>query len=61
MKKQYQIILSDPPWHISKGGRRNVRPQQGRSLDYPTLDLPMIKDIHRAVIPMAATDHVLFL
>jgi len=32
--KKYQIILADPPWKQSKGGKKNVRPNSsGEKLD----------------------------
>ena len=43
--KKYQIILADPPWEQSKGGLRNVRPNQHKNLDYKTLSLSDIKAI----------------
>jgi N6-adenosine-specific RNA methylase IME4 len=40
---KYNIIYADPPWKQLKGGKRKTRPNQGKLLDYPTLD---INDIH---------------
>ena len=41
--KKYQIIYADPPWEQSKGGIRKVRPSQGKTLDYPTINNRRIK------------------
>jgi N6-adenosine-specific RNA methylase IME4 len=43
--KIHKIIYADPPWNQKKGGLRNVRPNQDRKLDYPTLSLEDIKKI----------------
>lgn len=45
INKKYQIIYADPPWKQLKGGIRKARPNQGRLLDYPTLELDDIKRI----------------
>jgi N6-adenosine-specific RNA methylase IME4 len=39
-KKKYDLVLADPPWQQSKGGKKNVRPKSsGEKLDYPVLSL----------------------
>lgn len=43
----YDIIYSDPPWAQTKGNLRKTRPKQGKELDYPTLSLEEIKEIHQ--------------
>jgi len=43
--KKYNIIYADPSWNQTKGGLRKERPNQNRSLDYPTLSLENIKFI----------------
>ena len=41
----YNLILSDPPWRQSKGGKKSVRPNSsGTKLDYPTCSLDIIKE-----------------
>lgn len=46
MGNKYQIILADPPWKQSKGGKKNVRENSsGKELDYPVISLEEIKDI----------------
>ena len=43
---KYGIIYSDPPWPQTKGNIRACRPNQKKELDYPTLTIQEIKDIH---------------
>jgi len=38
----YNLAVIDPPWPKRKGGLREVRPNQGRTLSYPTMELPAI-------------------
>ena len=40
----YDLIVADPPWRQSKGGKKNVRPiSSGTTLDYPVCSLEEIK------------------
>ena len=40
----YDLIVADPPWKQSKGGKKNVRPDSsGTELDYPVCSLETIK------------------
>lgn len=48
-QKKYQIIYSDPPWDQKKGGVRKCRPNQHKDLDYKTLSMPEIEQIHRNI------------
>jgi len=41
---EYRTVVIDPPWDIEKIGRE-ARPDQGKYLDYPTLDLEDLKDL----------------
>ncbi len=43
--KKYQIIYADPPYDKWKGGLRKARPNQGRLLDYPTMNIKDIQNI----------------
>lgn len=62
MNKKYEVILADPPWKQSKGGKKNKRPKSsGMGLDYPTLSLKDIESILRACIKMSKPNHILFL
>ena len=40
---QYNIVYADPPWKQTKGGLRKTRPNQGKTLDYPTMNLEDIQ------------------
>lgn len=42
---KYDLILADPPWEQSKGGKKDVRPNSsGESLDYQVCSLDEITD-----------------
>ncbi len=43
--KKYSIIYADPPWKQTKGGLRKARPNQLKSLDYPTMELAEIRKV----------------
>lgn len=46
-KQPYDLVYTDPPWQISRGGVKKSRPNSsGKPLDYPTLPLSTIKDMH---------------
>lgn len=50
----YEQVVIDPPWPQRKGGRRAVRPHQGRALDYRTLPLSeLFGMIERNILPLA--------
>ena len=41
----YNLILADPPWKQTKGGRKSARPNSsGTKLDYSTCSLEVIKE-----------------
>lgn len=46
---KYGIIYTDPPWKQTKGNKRKCRPNQGKQLDYETLSMEEIKEIHSHV------------
>ena len=52
---RYGIFYSDPPWNQTKGNLRACRPNQGKQLDYSTLSLSEIKEIHRQAFMFADT------
>lgn len=59
---KYKLILSDPAWRQSKGGKKSSRPNSsGGALDYTTLTLEQIENIQRKAMEMAEDDHILFL
>jgi len=58
----YQVLMIDPPWEQGKGGKRKVRPLQGRSFNYSTLGTDAIFELlDSEIFPLAATDHVVFI
>lgn len=60
--KKYQIILADPPWKQSKGGKKQVRPNSsGGELDYQTLSLEEIEKHLQSFTYLADQNAVLFL
>lgn len=47
---KYDIIYTDPPWQQGKGGKKKARPNSsGKSLDYPTMSLQDIKELHKDI------------
>lgn len=46
---RYGIIYTDPPWQQTKGNKRKCRPNQRKELDYQTLSMEEIKNIHKQV------------
>lgn len=60
-EKKYDLIYTDPPWQQTKGGKRKARPKQGRDLDYPTLSMREIKDIHAEALKLCNQKHNVFM
>jgi N6-adenosine-specific RNA methylase IME4 len=55
---EIQNFMVDPPWPKRKGGRRAVRPAQGRDLGYPTMPVAEIFELlDRDVLSLAAPLH----
>lgn len=51
IKTKYQIIYTDPPWEQGKSGKKKARPNSsGGKLDYPTMNLQDIKELHKYVV-----------
>lgn len=60
--EKYGIIYTDPPWAQNKGNLRKCRPKQDKQLDYPTMSLQDIEDLHkRAFERIADTRHNVFM
>lgn len=60
--KKYQIILADPPWKQSKGGKKNKRPKSsGGKLDYSVISLEDIQSILNKAGFRSDENRVLFL
>lgn len=61
-KKRYELIVSDPPWKQSKGGKKSVRQNSsGTQLDYPVCSLDEIKEHLKVADTLTADNTVLFL
>lgn len=59
---KYGLILADPAWKQSKGGKKSVRPvSSGTALDYPVCSLEEIKDHLSQATSLCSGDSVLFL
>jgi|TARA_R100000030_G_scaffold6362_1_gene4279 N6-adenosine-specific RNA methylase IME4 len=61
MNKKYNIIYSDPPWEQKKSNKRKVRPKQKKSLDYETLCMADIQEIHRKFSNKTELKHNFFM
>lgn len=60
---KYQLLLSDPPWKLTKGGKKAVRPNSsGGELDYPVMTLDDIEQTQADfAYNKAETNHILFM
>ncbi len=48
--EKYDILLTDPPWQQSRGGKKAVRPNSsGIAIPYETMSIPEIMELHRYV------------
>ena len=55
--EKYDIIYTDPPWEQAKGGKKKARPNSsGMPLDYPTMNLQEIFDLHKNVFQTIASE-----
>ena len=61
MSDNYDIIYTDPPWPQEKGNARKVRPNQGKNLDYSTLSLREIMQVHEPFFAKVAEKHNVFM
>lgn len=62
INRKYEIIYTDPPWQQKKGNLRKCRPNQGKELDYQTMSLADIIELHRKVLTdNAAEKHNVFM
>ena len=60
-KGKYDIIYTDPAWQQNKGGIRKARPNQTRELDYQTISLQEIKEIHKEAFKLTNENHNVFM
>lgn len=59
---QYDLILADPAWKQSKGGKKSVRPaSSGTALEYPVCSLEEIKEHLKQAVSLCSDDSILFL
>ena len=62
INNSYSLILADPPWNQSKGGKKNVRPKSsGTGLDYSVCSLEEIKKHLSQAVSLCEDNSVLFL
>lgn len=60
--KEYQLIVADPPWKQSKGGKKAVRENSsGKPLDYPVCSLEEIKEHLKVASELTSENSILFL
>lgn len=60
--KHYDLILADPPWKQSKGGKKAVRKNSsGKPLDYPVLTLWEIKEHLKSADALTGDNAIMFL
>lgn len=59
--KRYDIIYTDPPWEQTKGGKRKCRPNQGKELDYPTMNIDDIFRLQSAYFSFSNPKHNIFM
>ena len=58
----YDLIVADPPWKQTKGGKKNVRPiSSGTKLDYPVCSLEEIKQHLAEATKHTSENAILFL
>lgn len=60
--RRYDLILADPPWKQSKGGKKSVRENSsGRPLDYQVCTLEEIEEHLRRAAELTGENAILFL
>lgn len=61
-ENRYELILADPPWKQSKGGKKSVRANSsGRPLDYQVCTLEEIEEHLKAAVSLTGENSILFL
>lgn len=59
---KYGLILTDPPWRQSKGGKKSVRPNSsGEALDYPVISLDEIRQLQYMAKLKSENNHICFM
>ena len=60
--EKIRVFVIDPAWRQRKGGLRKSRGNQGRELDYVTMEVPEIFGLlDREIFPLAEDDHCVFM
>ena len=60
--EKYNLILADPPWKQSKGGKKNVRPNSsGEELEYPVISLREIESHIASATDLCEENSIMFL
>lgn len=60
--REYGLIMADPPWKQSKGGKKSVRPlSSGTGLDYPICSMDEISEHLRQASSVTSNNSILFL
>ena len=60
--KNYALILADPPWKQSRGGKKSVRKNSsGKPLEYPVLSLDEIFEHLKQANSLTGDNSILFL
>jgi N6-adenosine-specific RNA methylase IME4 len=58
----WDVAMIDPPWQKRKGGKRVARPNQGRTLDYPTMSVEEIFSLlDKEVFSHGSDTHTVFI
>lgn len=57
----YGIIYTDPPWQQKKAGLRKCRPNQGRELDYQTVEIEEIFELQKPFFKATDERHNVFM
>ena len=61
INKKYDLVYTDPAWKQTKGNKRKCRPNQGKDLDYMTISMEEIKEIHRQASELCNQRHNIFM
>ena len=62
LDRVYSVFVIDPPYPQTKGGKRKVRPKQGKSLSYRTMSLDEIfLLLDKEIFSKADNPHTVFL
>lgn len=62
MSDKYDLFMIDPPWDKKKGGKRKVRPDQGKQLDYNVMGTGKVFELlDKEIFSKAADQHTVFM